>query len=392
MGRSFDLVYLAPSPFVTEKTRPMKTLFTISLLAAALYLNAQASVSIEENTTITCADAPHIVLSNLDWNNAGFLADPAESTLYLTGNGGSILTFNDEHFNEYHDIVLDNNGEDVVTHSDINLSGNLYLWDANLNLDGRGVFFLSPYGRLLEEGASNYVYDYDYGHLSAGQLLNSPEGEDPGYLGLSITGSANYGYSQIYRGHNIQSTPTGLSASRWYYVYTINDQDAQLRFHYFPHELNGMDANQMVIWQSLDHGLTWQEVETYNRNTTEYWVEAYVPNVAGMYTLAMPEGSFAPNAPTVEQSTTRPSEETMGLAAYPTLWSNELNMRLTAAQEEALTLNWVDALGRVAHTEQVTAYEGEQTFSYSLSHLPVGAYFIQVQEWQVSPLKVIKAN
>ncbi len=73
-------------------------------------------------------------------------------------------------------------------------------------------------------------------------------------------------------------------------------------------------------------------------------------------------------------------------AVFPVPTSNELNVVYDAAVTGEITVNIVDALGKILMSNVENTAQGFNQFRYDVSQLPVGAYFINVVDGSQAPI------
>ena len=360
----------------------MKTI-TIStillLLSAGLY--AQASLTAKGGTHIVCSGNPSIVLRDMGWNNEGAFS-PGQSELSFIGTQANAASFSDDLFNPYHMVNIRRAGSELRLDSDIDLQGNIRFQSGLLNLNNQTATFLSAGRGLRHEDGSRYTYGPIGGQLLAGKILDFPEKENVGNLGAVFTAGGDLSYTEVRRGHGLYFTPGGHSISRWYQINSIGGAGVPtaIQFSYFEHELNGLDEGQLQVWHSADYGLSWTPVEVVSRSIAHNWVQIFGEGFGGLYTLALPGGSFVPGgAPLAEQPVLKPANAEKALHCYPNPVASQLNVTLEATKGQLLTLEWYDAAGHLVKAEPVEAVKGQNTFSFDLARLPAGTYFLGVQ-------------
>ena len=106
--------------------------------------------------------------------------------------------------------------------------------------------------------------------------LNAPAGSNPANLGIFITTNQDLGNVMIKRGHRSQGiNPGGLtSVLRYYDIIPANNTNlnASLRFRYIDGELNGLDENTLVFFQS-DDTISWTNTGFSSRDAAFNFVE-----------------------------------------------------------------------------------------------------------------------
>lgn len=141
---------------------------------------------------------------------------------------------------------------------DVNIEDELKFVKGTIGISNGIVVDLGSTGFLRHESNSSYLSGF--GTLRATRSLNAPNNADPANMGLEITSAQNLGSTIIERVHNPQTVAqnnTGIE--RYFNISPTNNTNlnASVRFHYFPHELNGLVENTLTFWRSVDNGTTW---------------------------------------------------------------------------------------------------------------------------------------
>jgi len=132
--------------------------------------------------------------------------------------------------------------------------------DASWDLKG-GTMDFGPSGaaaRLDEQGSARVAG----GRLTATRSLDSPNGADPGGLGLEISTSKNLGDVDVTRGHTAQTDNNNASIERYYDVIPSQNNsglNAELTLTYKDAELNNLSESDLEFFKSEDGGASWSE-------------------------------------------------------------------------------------------------------------------------------------
>ncbi len=184
-----------------------------------------------------------------------------------------------------------------------------------VELNGKSISFI-PSGTLLNENASNYVFESGAGGtgglLIGSRLLSAPVDEDVAGLGFSITAPQNLGTTHVSRGHVPRIGAGGYaSIARWYNVvseYSPVTFDS-VRIAFFDHELNGQDKHTLDAWHSNDSGNLWYQQYAANYAPFNYvTVDSTV--LTGWWTLSSPLSNPLPVQLVTFSATCLPSKRT----------------------------------------------------------------------------------
>ncbi|NOX19567.1 MAG: T9SS type A sorting domain-containing protein [Chlorobi bacterium] len=124
------------------------------------------------------------------------------------------------------------------------------------------------------------------GTISISKILDNPASVNSGGLGAEISSSSNLGNTSITRGSAIQSANGNSSIKRYYDITptTNTGLNASFVFHYDPVDLNGLTESELVLFKSIDNGITWTQ-EGGTVNTTNHTVALDGINSFSRWTL-----------------------------------------------------------------------------------------------------------
>jgi hypothetical protein len=167
-------------------------------------------------------------------------------------------------------------------------SGLLDLNNNNLNLGSTGL--------LMNESDSSRIIGPLGGEVIATATLNAPSAANPGNLGAIITSSQDLGNTTISRGHQPQVVGgTGVSILRYFDIVPNNDVNlnASLRQQYFDAELNGLNADSLLVWSSSNDS-TWTDLGYTDRDTGQHYVDFTGIDSFSRWTLSAGPGAPLP--------------------------------------------------------------------------------------------------
>ncbi|MDD5571903.1 MAG: hypothetical protein PHD97_12205 [Bacteroidales bacterium] len=145
----------------------------------------------------------------------------------------------------------------VALTSGININNNLTMTGGTFDLNGYNITLCSTCN-IVGETNTNYIYGTS-GYIQITQNINAPSSLNPGNLGAVITSSANFGSTNIKRGHAVRTGLGNQSILRYYDITPTNNSglNATLRFNYFDNELNGQTEANFCLYRSTDGGANW---------------------------------------------------------------------------------------------------------------------------------------
>lgn len=264
----------------------MKVFFSIGALSFLfiLPLVGQNSVVISGGTTKVIGGS--IVLKDTKLNNKStFFA--ADGTVEMKGDaakaqseigGTGIYTFNN--------LTINKATNDVQLAANITVNNQIKMTSGNLDLVANNLTLGTANGTIIDESENSRITSASTGQVIKSMDLNMPSFINPGNMGIIISSSANLGQTEIRRGHNHQTLPTGSSIFRHFTITPTNNTglDASLTFHYLEGELNGITENALVL---LENNNGWIIDGFDNRNTTNNTVSFSGYDALYQYTLGM---------------------------------------------------------------------------------------------------------
>ena len=214
-----------------------------------------------------------VVLHDMDLVNNGSIIAGAGSFKF-TGSQNSTISGNSLPLFNILEIAKINNTK-VLLNRNIGVGSLINFIAGQLDLNNNNVL-LSPMANIAGESENNRIIGPNGGFVEIIQDMNAPASVNAGNLGAIISSSADLGSVTIRRGH-LQQTGTGLtnSINRYYLITPINNSslNTTLRLRYFDAELNGQNANSLVIYQSNNSGADWNNLSKSSNNTNANYVE-----------------------------------------------------------------------------------------------------------------------
>lgn len=165
-------------------------------------------------------------------------------------------------------------GQNIVLQKDITVGTNVSFTSGLVNLNSH-ILMLGDTALLVNESETSRITGSTGGSVMVIRNLNSPLAENPGNLGLVITSGANWGNTQIKRGHAVFPTAgAGGNITRSFEITPTNNSglNSFLRAYYFDAELNALDENNLDFYQSANGGTVWTNIGSASRNTAQNFV------------------------------------------------------------------------------------------------------------------------
>lgn len=209
-----------------------------------------------QNASSLVADSNvNIVLENLDWEQAGAFL-PAQSRVWFKGDqpsqiSGDSISFSTLMLNKS-TAILSLLDSIKTLDSVVFVNGMLDLNGKRLDLGGKGIL------EGEREGSATFSSTAG-GRIVAYRILNSPSSANPGKLGLILTTASNLDTTLVIRGHDPQSFPGGDGVRRYFDFSSKNplSPSNSVRIEYFDAELNGLNENDLQIFESTNNGNSW---------------------------------------------------------------------------------------------------------------------------------------
>jgi hypothetical protein len=149
-----------------------------------------------------------------------------------------------------------NNPAGVTLSQNFNIPGLLRITLGTLNLNGKIITFLA--GASLLEATGNAISGTS-GYITTTRQINAPSSLNIAGFGATITSGANFGLTEIRRGHTVQTIPGGQSVKRYYVIRPENNNglNATCVFKYDDTELNGNVEANLKMLKSTNAGATY---------------------------------------------------------------------------------------------------------------------------------------
>lgn len=254
---------------------PLLSVYTIT---AQLVVTPGAQFSIGGNMQLT--------LQNTDLINNGNFTTGSGTTSFTGDASSSINGSQPVQFNELE--INKTNNSSVLLQRAIGVTQRILFSSGFLNLNGFNAD-LGTTGHLDGEQENSRITGPNGGEVIFNVNLNSPTGSNPANLGLFITSNQNLGNVTIRRGHQSQVNGAGLGSSilRYYDIIPANNAnpDAKLRFRYLDGELNGLNENSIVFFESQNI-VNWKNLGFVSRDVAANFVEQTGISRFGRFTLS----------------------------------------------------------------------------------------------------------
>lgn len=324
------------------------------MLMAPVCLCAQG-VYISRGAHLVANGSPQLVLTDASLvNNGVFTA--GKSTIQFTDGirsaatigGGSVTGFYNLSLHKEQALQLNNN---------ILVSGTLDMQQGNLQLN-RYQLDLGNSGSIAGERNESYISG---GTIKRVALLQSPDGINPGNIGVSITSSANLGETVIIRGSESTVSGGNNNVHRYFDIAPANNQDLQatLRFHYLDAELAGKE-NELTLYSAGSRSTDWKVTGKDNSDLGTNWVTKSKLSQLNRYTLAV--------APEVPGNAT--------LQVYPNPFVSGFVLKLPVDSRKQVMVQLLDQHGRLLEQKKINCFPGQNTIQWNMVKYPAGNYHL----------------
>ncbi|HEU5167729.1 MAG TPA: T9SS type A sorting domain-containing protein [Chitinophagaceae bacterium] len=261
----------------------MKSIFLV-LLQLLLVHTISAQLTITPGAQFAINGNVQLAIENVDFiNNGNFIGN---GIISFTGNAISKISGSQPiQFSEIE--ISKTNNSSVLLQRPIGVSQRIHLSSGFLNLNSFNAD-LGTTGHLDGEREDARIIGPNGGEVLFNVSLNSPTGSNPANLGVFITSNQNLGNVIIKRGHQsqINNQRAGNSVFRYYDILPANNTNlnATLRFKYFDGELNNLDENSLIFFESTD-AINWTNLGFTSRDVVEKFVEKTGINSFERFTL-----------------------------------------------------------------------------------------------------------
>lgn len=258
----------------------LSVLFLLSAgsISAQLIVFPGAQFSMTGNIQLT--------LHNTDLANSGSFT-AGNSVVSFTGSlpssisGREPIQFNVLQINK-------SNNSAVLLQRSVGIQDRIHFISGFLDLNGFNAD-LGTTGHLDGEAENTRIVGPNGGVVLFNVNLNSPAGSNPANLGIFITSGQDLANVTIRRGHQSQVNGVGLGNSilRYYDIVPANNTNlnASLRFKYMDAELNSLDENSIVLFESQNN-INWTSLGITSRDVVGNFVEKTGINSFGRFTLS----------------------------------------------------------------------------------------------------------
>ena len=336
-------------------------------------LSAQTGFSVSFGTQVNLSGDANLVLNDMDLEAEGGFGYSGASTVLFSGSSSSNGIYSDSDPEFYNLKVSKSAGDFLTLNSDILIENDLNIDQGKLDLGGFTITLDG--GQIVGEDETNYITGTSGGKIDYIAILNNPDQENPGNLGIEITSVSNLGQTVIRRGHEEQtSNEGGKSIHRYFEINPVNNSglNAILRIYYNDLELNGIPESELEPWRSTDGGNTWALQEGSLLNTSNNWVQLSGVDAFSRWTLASETTSPLP----VELSFFRgEAKEQYNLVEWETFSEeNVSHFELQKLENQ----NWI-SVGRVEATHFSTDLQAYSFDDFDFKNLEY--YRLQVVDY-----------
>ena len=263
--------------------------FILCSIVLSNYLGAQG-ITISSGATFSLGSATLNLAANFE-NKGTF--NPQNGKIVFNGPTGD-QTYTDTTGAQINNFTINKASGDVLLGGDLNLTGTLTCTSGNLNLNGKIIYLGTS--AILNESAGSVVKGTS-GHIETTRTLNAPNNLNVAGLGAVITSAADLGSTKIIRKHNAQPTNSNGSILRYYDISPTNNSglNATLTIYYDSNELNGLNENDLQLFNSNNNGSSWLRkggtLDAANNNVTLSGIESL-----SLWTLSKNEIATISNA------------------------------------------------------------------------------------------------
>jgi hypothetical protein len=274
----------------------MRFFYLLLLVGAGLSGFAQSTMHITTGTSVKLANGVMVNLNNTSLIVDGTLQQTAGAgTFMFSGSAGSVISgASVPSFDKL--LLATGTGNKLSLQQSISVATQIWFSSGLLDLNNNNVN-LGSTGLLVNESDSSRIIGPAGGQVIATATLNAPSAVNPGNLGAVITSAQDLGATTIRRGHQSQAVGggTGISILRYFDILPANDVNlnAGLQFQYFNAELNGINPDSLVLWNSAD-SVSWTNGGLTSRDTAAHYVALTGIGAFSLWTLSSGTGNPLP--------------------------------------------------------------------------------------------------
>lgn len=217
--------------------------------------------------TVKVTDNVAIILKDCQLQNNGILT-ATNGTVEIKGTATKAQSeIGGTGASTFHNLKINKAANDVQLGHSIIVNNQMELASGKLDLQANTLTLGMTNGTLVGESETTHITSSSTGSIIKVVDLDAPNAQDPGNLGIEISSSANLGMTEIRRGHDHQTIPTGTSIFRHFTITPTNNTGlaASLTFKYLDAELNGLSENALVL---LENNGGWMIDGFDSRNST----------------------------------------------------------------------------------------------------------------------------
>jgi hypothetical protein len=323
-----------------------------------------------------------------DFSSADVYLTQTSTTSSLGGSGGL----------KFGRLYINKTAGNVRLDRDIEIATSLVFQSGNLNLNNYNII-LSSMAAITGETNTRHITGINGGEISITVNLNAPSNANPGNLGAIITSTKDLGAVTVRRGHKVQlQNGAGKSIRRYYVITPANNTalNATFRFKYFNVELNGVTESQLVMFRSINDGISWTNIGYTAKSATEDYVEYKPQNVFKRYTLSSP--TFATTAiayQTITNEAVKKELYNYALDVYPNPANNNAIITINAPRSaDRASLQVTDATGKTVLKQNISVLQGKNQIFLNTAGLATGNYlvsFVVAGEYRQT-IKLVKSK
>jgi Secretion system C-terminal sorting domain len=257
---------------VEKKIFIMKSQLLILVMLLSTYM-LPGQLTITPGAQFSAAGNIQLTLQNTDLvNNGNFTG--GNSMVSFIGNAPSSIT-GTQPIQFFELDINKSNNTSVLLQRAIGVTQRILLSSGFLNLNSFNAD-LGTTGHLDGEKENARIIGPNGGEVLFNVSLNSPTGSNPANLGVFITSDQDLGNVILKRGHQsqINNQGAGNSVFRYYDILPVNNTNlnATLRFKYFDAELNNLEENSLIFFESPD-AINWTNLGFTSRDVVTNFVE-----------------------------------------------------------------------------------------------------------------------
>jgi hypothetical protein len=332
---------------------------------------------------IVMHDDAKLVLNDASFINHGsFIA--GKSTVFFTSEDGIENAFiGGSAPIAFYNLSIQRAARGVQLENEVSITGVLAMQGGNLELNRHNIN-LGKTGSISGENIQSCITGKKGGTITVLADLRSPNGINPGNIGVALSTTADLGVTLITRGHVQQTNSYGDQGIHRYYdikpSFSTNANIA-LRFNYLDGEIEGNNKSDLVVWCNTGEG--WIAAGKDNTDASANTVVKTNLPALNRFTLGRS------NAPNLTGAHVKTGTQKF-MQVYPNPAQEIITAVVSSAQQAQRTILLQDQRGKTLEQKRITLRAGINTIRWNISKYSGGTYYLVFDDVGLGNIKIVK--